>query len=315
MITLQDIEMAKERIGGHVIRTPLVRLNSLDEIIHCKVFAKLENLQTTGSFKLRGALNRVLSMNAQDLENGIVCASSGNHGRAVAYAASMLGTSATVVVPYSASQTKVEAIRSLGAEIVQCDNAKRFALSERIAQEKHAALIPPFNDDYVMAGQGTVGLEIIEQCPQVNKVIVPVSGGGLLSGVATAIASKCQNVEVIGAEPSALPRYTVSLAADMPLEIPARKTIADALVSFHPGSLCFNHVRAYAKGVVPVSESYIQAGTWELLMRGKILAEISSCIGIGAILEGGIHVNPDDTICLLISGGNTGIDQIKNVLG
>ena len=171
-------------------------------------------------------------------------------------------------------------------------------------------MIPPYNDEEIMSGQGTVGIEIIEQCPLIDTVITPVSGGGLLSGVATAVKSLAPRVKVYGAEPDAVPRYSASLAAGHPITVEKHDSIADTLVSDTPGSLCFPQVREYAEGVVPVLDEFLLAGMKLLLTEGKILAEPSSCIGLGAVLQGTISVSPEEKVCFILSGGNFGMDQI-----
>ena len=310
MLTIKEIREAKERIDPYIVETPMIRLQALDEILGCEVYIKAENMQITGAFKLRGALNRALSLTEEERKNGFVCASSGNHGKGVAYAAKLLGTKATVIMPLSASEIKLNGLRKLGAEVVQCDVTERFAMAEKICQEQGAVMIPPFNNEYVMAGQGTVGLEIAQQCPEVDKVIIPVSGGGLLSGVATALKETLPNVKVYGAEPAALPRYTESLAAGEITKVDFHPTLADALMAQTPGDKCFPTVQKYADGVIPVTDEDMLKGTKLLLTEGKILAEPSSCIGIGAVLRGSLQVEKGEKVCFLISGGGVGLSQL-----
>ena len=186
-ITLNDIQKAKERIAPYITETPLLRLHSLDAYLGCQVYAKAECMQITGAFKLRGALNKICQLTEEQLQRGIVAASSGNHGKAVAYTARMLHTKATIVMPHTAPPVKVEAIRALGAEIVQCETSQRFQIAQALCQERGAVMVPPYDDEEIMAGQGTAGLELITQCPALSRVIVPTSGGGLLSGMSTAV--------------------------------------------------------------------------------------------------------------------------------
>lgn len=272
---------------------------------------KPECLQTTGAFKLRGAMNKMLMLSPEELARGIVAASSGNHGRAIAYGARLLGTKATIVMPFSASQLKVDAIKDLGAEVVQCETSERFEVAERLCKERGATMVPPFNDEDVMSGQGTAGLEIIAQNPDLNAVIVPVSGGGLIGGVATAIKELSPSVKVFGAEPALLPRYSMSLVAGQPTKVPQNKTVADALVAQIPGEVCFPYVQKYVDQIYDVDEDYILKARKLLLMEGKILCEPSSAIGIGAILQGLIKFLPEDKVCFLISGGNLAFSQLS----
>ena len=303
-ISLQDIRAAAERISPYVERTPVARLRALDEALGCQVYAKLENLQVTNSFKIRGALNMALQIPPAELGNGIVAASSGNHGRAVAFAAQLLGTHATIVMPDSAAPIKIEGIRALGAKVVLCDVAERFDVAGRICAEQGAAMIPPFNHEMVMAGQATVGLEILEQLPDVDVVMAPISGGGLLGGVSCACKLLKPGMRVLGAEPAVLPRYSESLAAGKRVTVPKAKSVADALMAQTPGEVCFPSVRANVEAVLPVpDEATIQARDL-VLSQGKLLAESSSCITMGAILAGKVRFAPEDKVCFVISGGN-----------
>lgn len=309
----EDIRAAAQRIAPYVERTPLIRMRNLDGHLGCEVYAKLECMQVTNSFKLRGAMNAVLRLPQEKLEGGVVAASSGNHGRAIAHAARMLGVAATIVMPDTATPAKVNNIRKLGAQVVTSDSRERFEVARRISGEQGAAIVPPFDDEDVMAGQGTVGIEVCEQQPDLDALVAPVSGGGLLSGVATAIAHLAPGMRVIGAEPAELPRYSASLAAGRPVQVPKPEvaSIADALVALEPGTRCFPYVREHVERVVAVDESRIVEG-WELMAReGKILAEPSSCVPAGALLQGLIDVKPTDKVCILVSGGNAAIEQLQ----
>ena len=313
LLTIKEIEEARKRTDKYVFITPLLRLKNLDDYLGCEVFAKAECMQVTGSFKYRGALNKILSLSNADLQRGIVACSSGNHGKAVAYAARMFGVHATIVLPHTAAKVKVDTIRSWGAEIVQCDVNERFEVAEKICRERNATMVPPFNDEDIMAGQGTAGLEIIEQYPQLDAVMVPVSGGGLIGGVSTAIKAFSPQIKIYGAEPAVLPRYSVSLKAGKPVSVESNKTIADALVSSVPGNICFPYVAANTDGVADVSEEYILKGMKLLLMEGKILCEPSSAIGIGAVLQGLIPINQGDKVCFFISGGSVSLEQLHQL--
>lgn len=311
MFTVQRIREAQQRIAPYVLETPLLRLPALDEALGCQVYVKLESLQTTGAFKLRGAMNRALSLTPEELSRGLVTASSGNHGKGVAYAARMLGTTAVIVMPWTAPSIKVDAVRALGAEVVQCDVTERFARADQIRTERGATLIPPYNDLYVMAGQGTIGLEIARQQPDLDAVVIPVSGGGLLSGVSTALRAEAPSMKICGAEPAALPRYTASLAAGEPVSVESKPTLADALVTQRPGDLCFPVVRQNADTIVDVEDGFILRGMKLLLTEGKLLAEPSSCIGMGAVLQGALRFRPEEKVCFLISGGSVGLEQLR----
>lgn len=314
-LTVQEIRDARTRIAPYAVKTPLLRLPALDSHLGCQVYAKAENMQTTGSFKYRGAMNKILSLSTEELERGIVAASSGNHGKALAYAAKMLGVKATIVLPYTAAQIKVDTIAGWGAETVRCDVSERFEVAERICRERGATLVPPYNDEAVMAGQGTAGLELMEQAPDLDMVVVPVSGGGLIGGISTAVKALSPQTKVYGAEPAALPRYSVSLAAGRPTRVPAGKSMADALVSNMPGPLCFPVVAAHADGFAAVDDAFLLKAMKLLLLEGKLLAEPSSAIGLGAVLQGLLPVKPTDRVCFVISGGSVSLEQLDMLKG
>ena len=311
--TVETVKEARERIRDYVTETPLLRMEALDAFLGCQVYLKLENMQKIGAFKFRGAMNKIQKLTEEELARGIVAASSGNHGKAIAYGAKMKGAKATIIMPNTAPKMKVEAIKALGAEVISCDAAERFEVAAKVCEERGSTMVPPYDDYDVMAGQGTLGLEIMEQCPEVDMVVVPASGGGLIGGVATAIKGVSADVKVIGAEPSGLPRYSVSLEKGEPTMVPMPevKSVADALVSNRPGLKCFPVVRDHVDGFAAVDDTYMLKAMKMLLMEGKLLAEPSSCIGMGAVMQGKISVKPEDKVCFVISGGNLGFEQLE----
>ena len=311
--TVETVKEARERIRDYVTETPLLRMEALDAFLGCQVYLKLENMQKIGAFKFRGAMNKIQKLTEEELARGIVAASSGNHGKAIAYGAKMKGAKATIIMPNTAPKMKVEAIKALGAEVISCDAAERFEVAAKVCEERGSTMVPPYDDYDVMAGQGTLGLEIMEQCPEIDLVVVPASGGGLIGGVATAIKGVNADVKVIGAEPSVLPRYSVSMEKGEPTMVPMPevKSVADALVSNRPGLKCFPVVRDHVDGFAAVDDTYMLKAMKMLLMEGKLLAEPSSCIGMGAVMQGRISVKPEDKVCFVISGGNLGFDQLE----
>lgn len=308
--SIESIYEAEKRIRSYITETPIIRLPQLDSVLGCKVYIKAECMQLTGSFKIRGATNALLSIGKEKVSRGIVTASSGNHGRGCAFAARKAGIKATVVIPDTAPEIKIEAIKNLGAEIILCPVEERFRIAERISKETDAVLVPPYDDEAVMAGQGTLGLEISKQLPDADFVITPLSGGGLLSGVSKAIKSTLPQCKVIGAEPLEIPRYTESLKSGKPIDVPQKKTIADALVSTHPGKLCFPVIKENVDEVVTASEEAIKNAQKLLLLEGKIFAEPSGCLGIAAALEKKIKFQNDSKVCFVVSGGNCSLEQI-----
>ena len=310
MITLADIQQAKEKIAPYIFETPMIRLACLDEILGCTVYVKAENLQKTYAFKLRGAMHKMLSLSQEELKRGVVTASSGNHGKGIAYGAKILGTKAVIVVPNTTTEVKVEGIRALGAEVVLCKKAERYEMARKLSEQYGYTLAHPYDDDKIIAGQGTVGLEIMGQLPDVDYVLVPLSGGGLLAGVAKAVKSLHPQTKVIGAEPAVLPRYTESLKAGRRVTVEEQDTLADALPATEPGERNFPIICDCVDQVVDVSEESIAEGVKTLLFKGKMLAEPASAIGIGAILQGLVPVKKADKVCFLISSGNIDVNRI-----
>lgn len=313
MVTLQMIDDATKRIQGHITETPLIRAWALDEALGCRVYLKLENMQITGSFKFRGAMNKILKMSSRDKEKGIITASSGNHGKAVAYAAKSLGIKATVVVPDTASPFKIRSIEQYGADIIRCNVSERFTISEALAEKHSYTLLHPYDDADIMAGQGTIGSEIINALPNIDKIIVPTSGGGLLGGILSAVKPIMEDIKVYGAEPASVPRYTISLKAGQRREVDDQHTLADALVTNQPGIENFPVIQKHADGILNVQEEMLLPATRLMLMEGKIFAEPSGCIGIAAILSKQLKVNATDDVCFVISGGNAGAALLKQL--
>ena len=310
MLTLSTIHEAQKRISPFIYKTPLLRLNNLDEYLGCKVYSKLESFQKTNSFKVRGALNAAMSLPEDILRNGVITASSGNHGKALAFAATQLGTKAYVVVPETAPRIKVEGIRSFGAEIVFSIPSERFNVAKKLSEEKNLSFISPFDDYDIMAGQGTAGLEILEQLPDADYVVVPIGGGGLISGISTAIKETNPKIKVIGVEPAAVSRYTKSFAVGHPITLaPDSKSVADGLQTLCPGELNYPILEKYVDKIVTVEEENILKATKLFLTEGKLLAEISSCITLGVVLQGELKFKPEDKVVFFISGGNIGMDQ------
>lgn len=307
MLTLEQIHAAKRRISSHIYETPIIRLNGLDQLLGCHVYIKAENMQKTNSFKLRGALNKMLSIPLEQLQKGVVAASSGNHGKGVAYAAKLLNSKATIVLPDSAPTVKVDGIRALGAEVIQCKLTERHVLTEKLSRDNSFCNIHPYDDYDIMAGQGTAGLEILAQLPDVDTIVVPIGGGGLISGVATAIKSMAPHIKIIGVEPAVVSRYSKSLEIGARLLLEEQKSLADALLTLQPGERNFPIVQQLVDEVVSVDEVLIQHGMKTLLSEGKIVAEPSSSIGIGAALQGTLPIRKNEKVCFLISGGNVGL--------
>lgn len=318
-VTLAHIQQASKRIGDRVVTTPLLYAPRLSELCQREVYLKCENLQRTGAFKLRGALNKVLSIAEHGgAMTGVITASSGNHGQAVAYAAALVGLPCTVVVPENVLAIKEQAILGYGAQVIRCGttSSERIELAERIAAEKNLKFVPPYDDPFIVAGQGTVGLEIAEQLPDAAAVIVPVGGGGLLSGVATAIKSLLPNAAVYGAEPALANDTYLSRQQGRPVDIGATSTIADGLRTSHPGEFTFPIVQKYVDDIVLVSEEEIKAALTTLLETSKLLVEPSGCTSAAAALKlPELKPNEDQgpVVCVL-SGGNVELSTVAELI-
>ncbi|TVT28257.1 threonine/serine dehydratase [Salinicoccus cyprini] len=312
-VTHEAIKEARMKIAPYISMTPLVRAPALDGFLGCEVYLKLENMQVTQSFKYRGAIHKMLGLSNEEKERGIITASSGNHGKAVAHAAKALGIDATVVVPDTAAPFKVAAIEELGATVIKCDVAERFAMSARLAERHAYTLFHPYDDVEIIMGQGTAGLEIIVQQPTLDTIIVPTSGGGLLGGMLSAIKPTHPGIGIYGAEPGMMARYSESLARKKRVKIESRTTIADALVTDQPGVHNFPVIERYADGMLKADEDSILKAMKLLLMEAKILAEPSGAIGLAAFLDGSHVPAADEKVCFVISGGNVGFDQLSQL--
>lgn len=304
LVTLPDIRAAADRIGDAVVRTPLVA----GPWSAAPCLLKSESLQPTGAFKLRGALNALRCLDPARRAAGVVTHSSGNHGQALAYAARGQGVGCTVVVPEGASRVKVEAMRRFGAHVVEVPPSERLAQARRLAEEEGLTLVPPFDDRAVIAGQGTVGLEIVADAPHVETVLVPVGGGGLASGVAAAVKSVRPEVAVIGVEPELAADAAESLAAGRLITwSPQRtgRTVADG-VRTGMSELTFAHLSAHLDGVVTVTEAEIRAAVGLLALEARLVVEPSGALTTAAFLGGKVpteELHPGGTVAV-VSGGN-----------
>jgi len=313
--TLQDIREARERLKPHIRHTPLLRAEKIEPAVGCQLYLKPETLQITGAFKIRGALNKALSLPREQIANGLIATSSGNHAQGIAYAARMLGVKATIVVPVTTPRIKIENTRALGAEVIlfDGDTAARWKRVCEIAEENQYAAIHGFEDPMVMAGQGTIGCEILEDLEDVDTVIVPLGGGGLLSGIATAIKEIKPSVRVIGAEPALTPKYYQSRINKQRTSLPLKNTIADGVRISVPGQNPFPIIEKYVDEIVLVEDEHIIAGMRVLAKDAKLIAEPAAAIGIGALLAGAVKVRPDEKVCAVLSGGNWNLSDLAEI--
>ena len=317
MITLQDVRLAQRRVRGVALRTPLVPCprGTGDRLLYFKA----ENLQPTGAFKLRGAYNKISSLSPEERQRGVVAHSSGNHAQAVAYAASALGVHAVIVMPRSAPRVKTDATAALGGEIVLVgdDSAERVRKAEELAAEYGYVPVPPYDDETLIAGQGTVGLEILEDLPEVETVLVPVSGGGLISGIAAAIKLSNPEVRVIGVEPELAADARESLKTGKLVELPAEqvaRTIADGLRVRKLGFAPFEHVRAFVDDIIAVSEDEILASMRRMALRARLVAEPSGAVTFAAHLFHRDELPATRLNVAVVSGGNVEPHLLAQVL-
>ncbi|WP_190299973.1 threonine/serine dehydratase [Rhizobium phaseoli] len=311
--TIHDIREAQERLKPHVRHTPLLRADKIEKVVGCQLYLKPETLQITGAFKIRGALNKALSLSREEIANGIIATSSGNHAQGLAYAARMLGVKAILVLPVTTPKIKIENTKALGAEVIlfDGDTAARWKRVYEIAEENRYAAVHAFEDPIVMAGQGTIGCEILQDLDDVDTVIVPVGGGGLISGIATAIKETNPSVRVIGAEPALTPKYFHSRINKERTTLPLKNTIADGLRISVPGQNPYPE--RYVDEIVLVDDEHIIAGMRALAKDAKLIAEPAASIGIGALLAGSIHVKPEEKVCTVLSGGNWDLHDLAEI--
>ncbi|WHX41104.1 threonine/serine dehydratase [Mesobacillus sp. AQ2] len=314
MISLKDVKEARERISDIVHVTPILKSDQLSMACGNQIFFKSEHLQKTGSFKIRGASNKV----KQAVENGakyVTAASSGNHGQAVSYVANKYGVPATIVVPEDISQCKMNAIQAYNGKTEMCGitSAERLPRAQEIAEQENGVFIPPYDDPYIMAGQGTVGLEVLEQIQDVDAVIVPIGGGGLLSGILTAIKETNPRIKVIGVEPEIANDTYLSLKNKKITAIPATSTIADGLRSSQPGDLTFPVLMKYLDDLVLVSEEEIRHAFSFVLERMKQLIEPSSATTVAAAMHNKLPFK-DKKVVTVISGGNVDLGKISGLI-
>jgi threonine dehydratase len=305
-VSLADVRAARERIAAHVHRTPVLTSRQLDQRAGCRLFCKCEVFQRVGAFKPRGAFSRLTLLSPAERRRGVVAFSSGNHAQAVALAAAELEMRATIVMPADAPALKVEATRSYGATVVSYDrvSGNREEIARRIVEEEGAVLVPPFDDDAVIAGQGTLALELLEEVPDLDVVVAPCGGGGLLSGIAVAGSGLRPALRIFGVEPEAGDDMRRSLAAGQPVTIPVPNTIADALQTTRPADRTFAIVRALADGVVTVTDLELRHAMAFLATRLKLVVEPGGAAGVAALLHHHIPNVAGRRVGVVLSGGN-----------
>jgi threonine dehydratase len=324
MVTLSDIQQAQQRLRGIAVRTPLIAYfppagagNSGS--VRGQLWFKPENLQPIGAFKIRGAYNKVASLSDAERRRGVITYSSGNHAQGVAYAAKMLGAKAVIVMPRNAPPLKVQATAALGAEIVTVGpgSNERLQKAEELAHEHGYVIVPPFNDEQIIAGQGTIGLEILEDCPDIDLVLIPSGGGGLLSGISSAIKLSGSKARVIGVEPELANDAQQSFRKGEIVELPAERvssTLADGLRTQSIGPINFEHIRAHVDDMITVTEDEIRAAMRRMAIHAHMVAEPSGAVTFAAWLFHAKELPSSKKAIAVISGGNVDPQQLAQVL-
>ncbi|HJZ88013.1 MAG TPA: threonine ammonia-lyase [Polyangia bacterium] len=315
MITFPDIEAARRRLGEAVYQSPCAYSETFSKRYGNKVYFKLENLQMTGSFKERGALNKLLLLAEGERRAGVVAASAGNHAQGVAYHATRLGLRATIVMPVTTPLIKVTSTRGYGAEVVLCGGSydEAFAEAERRAAATGATLVHAFDDPAVMAGQGTIGLELLEQNPYLEAVLVPVGGGGMIAGIAVAMKETNPRIRIIGVQTERLPSMKAAVAEKRPVTLPAAPTLADGIAVRRAGEHTLPVVLRYVDDIVTVDEEELANAVLLLLEREKTVAEGAGAAATAALISGRTGL-AGKRVCALVGGGNIDVNLLSRII-
>ncbi|MGH9834953.1 MAG: threonine ammonia-lyase, partial [Blastocatellia bacterium] len=316
MITLQAIQDARARLGRAIYHTPCPVSLTLSRLCGCRTYFKLENLQMTGSFKERGALNKLLQLGEAEKRAGVIAASAGNHAQGVAYHATRLGLKSTIVMPRPTPLIKVVNTRDLGGEVILhgANYDEALAHATQIAKEEGMTIIHAFDDEAVIAGQGTIGLELLEEETEFDVVVVPVGGGGMISGVAVALKESRPNIRVIGVEPEYYAAMKAAMEAGRTAEISTRPTIADGLAVKRAGEITSEIVRQYVDEIVTVTEDEIASAILKLLEIEKTVVEGGGAVGLAAVLFRKIAGIENQNVAMIISGGNIDPNLLSKII-
>jgi threonine dehydratase len=315
VITLDDVREAARRLDGVAHRTPVLTSRTLDRLTGMSVFLKHEGLQRGGSFKFRGAYNAISSLSEAELARGVAAFSSGNHAQAVALAAGLTGTRAVILMPEDAPPEKVEATEGYGAEVVTYDryHEERSTLADELARERGMVLVPPYDDPRIMSGQGTAGAELVEDAGDLDILVVPVGGGGVIAGCATATKAVQPGLRVVGVEPEAGDDHRRSKEAGRRVEVPVPRTIADGLQVAVPGELTWEVNARLVDEFVAVSDGEIVRAMGFLFERMKVVVEPSGAVGVAALLEGRVDVS-GKRVGVILSGSNVGTERFSELM-
>src|SRR5262245_7767486 len=315
-LTLEHVRAAARRLRDRVHRTPVITSASFDEATGCSVYFKCENLQRAGAFKIRGALNKLLTLTEEERGQGVVAFSSGNHAQGVALAARLVGTTAVVCMPSDAPALKLEATRGYGAEVVPYDRQKedREAIARRIAAETGRVVVPPFDDYAIMAGQGTTALELLEDVPSLDVLVAPVGGGGLMAGCSTVARALFPGMTIIGVETDTANDTYLSMRKGERVTIPPPPTIADGIRLTTPGALTFPILKANLTDVALVSDQEVVEAVRFLALRVRIVVEPTGAVSAAAVLSRRLPVGRGARVGVIVSGGNIDPHMLTSIL-
>lgn len=310
---IKEIKEARERIKGTIIKTPLLQSSVFSEICSNNVFMKCENLQVTGAYKIRGALNKISTLNEEEKKKGVICSSAGNHAQGVAYASSLMNIESTIVMPKTTPYLKVQATKNYGGNVVLYGNCydDAFLEAKRIEKEEGKVFIPPFDDLDVIYGQGTIALEVLEENPNIDYILCPIGGGGLISGISLAAKSINPNIKVIGVQAEGAPSMANSIREGKRITLDSVKTIADGIAVKCPGEKTFEIIKDYVDEIVTVSETEIVDAFLLLSEKHKLLGEASGVVTLAALKKLKCQ---DKNICCVISGGNIDMLTISTLI-
>jgi len=313
-VGLADAQRARTAIAGHIVRTPLVSSHSLGERIGAEAFLKLENLQRTGSFKVRGAVNAMSRLSPEARRAGVVTMSAGNAAQAIAYAGRARGVRVTVVMPEGAPRTKIEATRGYGGEIRFAPEVTKLLPMVQELQARGLHFLHPFDDDDVIAGHASLGMEIVEDVPNVDLVVVPVGGGGLISGIALAVKALRPSARIVGVEPEGAQGVRKALDAGHVVRLDGVKTVADGLAAPFAGERNLEIIKRDVDDVVVISDEAIIDGLRFLVARARVVAEPAGAAAVGALLGGAVRAKPGERVVAVVSGGNVDPERLAGFL-
>src|ERR671922_2349408 len=311
-LSIDDVEAAARRLRNRIHRTPVVSCQSIDDATGFAVFLKCENLQRAGAFKIRGALNKLLTLSEEDRRRGVVAFSSGNHAQGVALAAQLTGTTAIICMPSDAPKLKLEATRRYGAEVVFYDRQRddREAVARALAEKTDRVIVPPFDDYAIMAGQGTAALELFQDVPSLDALLTPVGGGGLMAGCATVARTLFPGIQIFGVETDTANDTHLSLRKGERVTIPPPPTIADGIRLTTPGELTFPILKENLSDVALVTDEEILVTMRRLALRAHVVAEPTGAVAAAAVLSGRLPLAPGSRVGVVLSGGNVDPDVL-----